>query len=337
MLHGGELLKAARDYGIEPFKWLDLSTGVNPNGFHITDLPQSCFHRLPDPSDLMSLEALARETYRVPAGVGLIAAAGSEALIQTLPQIFPTMKIAIVSPTFSSHEVAWQRYGHDVHLVDSLDHIGDATIVVVVNPNNPDGKVIEPKKFKKIAENLKARGGVLVVDEAFADCAPQTSYVPLHDNGSVIVLRSIGKFFGLAGLRLGFAIGPERFLERLRDVMGDWAVSGPAIEIGSKALADKEWISKSLQLLEIQSKMHKDMYDRLSLKVVGGTLLFNLIEVSDARKVHHELARRAIWTRRFEYNPTWLRIGLCKSQSDLKQFEGALSDVLDSIDRRSVV
>ncbi len=331
MLHGGELLKAARDYGIEPFKWLDLSTGINPNGYFIKDLPQSCFHHLPDPTDLMSLEATARETYSVPAGVGLIAAAGSEALIQTLPQIFPTMKVAIVSPTFSSHEAAWRRYGHDVHLVDSLDEIGDATIVVVVNPNNPDGKIIKPKVFKKLAETLKAKGGALVVDEAFADCSLGTSFVPLHDNSSVIVLRSIGKFFGLAGLRLGFAIGPERYLERLKEIMGDWAVSGPAIEIGRKALGDHEWIEKSLQLLELQTKMHRAMYERVSLKVVGGTLLFNLIEVPDARTVHHELARRAIWTRRFDYNPHWLRIGLCKSQSDLKQFENALVDVLETV------
>ena len=113
--------------------------------------------------------------------------------------------------------------------------------------------------------------------------------------------------------------------------MGEWAVSGPAIEIGRKALRDKDWIEKSLQLLDLQTKMHREMYERLSLKVVGGTLLFNLIEVPDARTVHHELARRAIWTRRFDYNPQWLRIGLCQSQSDLKQFESALAEVLDIV------
>ncbi len=330
MLHGGELIKAAKDYGIEPFKWLDLSTGINPNGYFIKDLPQSCFHRLPDPSDLSDLEAIARKTYSVPEGVGLIAAAGSEALIQALPQIFPTMKVAIVSPTFSSHEGAWLRYGHDVQLVDSLDDVGEATIVVVVNPNNPDGTITKPKKFRKLAESLKAKGGALIVDEAFADCSPEMSYVPLHDNGSVIVLRSIGKFYGLAGLRLGFAVGPERFLDRLRGLMGDWAVSGPAIELGQKALSDTEWATKNLQLLKLQSKLHKAVYERLSLKVVGGTLLFNLIEVTDARTLHHELAKRAIWTRRFDYNPNWLRIGLCKSQSDLKQFEALLKDALEA-------
>jgi len=329
MLHGGELIRAARDYGIEPFKWLDLSTGINPNGYFIQDLPQSCFHRLPDPSDLSALEGIARETYSVPQGVGLIAAAGSEALIQTLPQIFPTMKVAILSPTFSSHEASWRRYGHDVQLIESLDDIGDATIVVVVNPNNPDGSVIQPKKFRKIAEALKAKGGALVLDEAFADCMPDISYVPIHDNGSVIVLRSIGKFYGLAGLRLGFAVGPERFLDRLKDILGDWAVSGPAIEIGRKALQDKDWKAKSSELLELQSKMHRAVFERLSIQVVGGTLLFNLIEVADARTLHHELAKRAIWTRRFEYNPNWLRIGLCKSQSDLKQFEQLLQDALE--------
>lgn len=330
MLHGGELLKAAKEYGIEPFKWLDLSTGINPNGYFIKDLPQSCFHRLPDPSELSDLEAIARETYAVPQGVGLIAAAGSEALIQSIPQIFPTMKVAILSPTFSSHEAAWRRYGHEVTLIENLNDVGEATIVVVVNPNNPDGSIIQPKVFRKLAESLKAKGGALVVDEAFADCSPKMSYVPLHDNGSVIVLRSIGKFYGLAGLRLGFAVGPERYLDRLRGLMGDWAVSGPAIELGQKALRDKEWATKTYQLLELQSKLHKAVFERLSIKVVGGTLLFNLIEVEDARTLHHELAKRAIWTRRFDYNPNWLRIGLCKSQSDLKQFEALLKDALEA-------
>lgn len=332
MLHGGELVKAAREYGIEPFKWLDLSTGINPNGYAIKDLPQSCFHRLPDPTDVMELEAVAREAYGVPADVGLIAAPGSEALIQALPQIFQKTNVAILSPTFSSHEASWQRYGHSVRQISHINDLQDETVVVVVNPNNPDGSLIKPKMFKKVSQQLKERGGVLVIDEAFADCNPEISFVPRHDNGSVIVLRSVGKFYGLAGIRLGFAVGPNRYLQRLKGLMGDWAVSGPAIEIGRNALGDKDWKAKTFQLLEIQSAMHKEVFQRLEVKVVGGTSLFNLIEVSDARTLHHQLAKRAIWTRRFDYNPQWLRIGLCKSQSELKQFEGILRDALQAVE-----
>lgn len=332
MLHGGELAKAARDYGIEPYKWLDLSTGVNPNGYPIEDLPKSCFHRLPDPFGLAELEETARECYGVSGRAGLIAAPGSEFLIHALPQLKKQSKIAILSPTFSSHEIAWRRYGHDVKLISRLEEVTDETVVVAANPNNPDGRLIEPKEFVAMADKLRERGGLVVVDEAFSDVAPKTSLVPYVDEENLIVLRSIGKFYGLAGLRLGFAIGANRRLQPLRDLMGEWAVSGPALHVGQRALADKAWQKQTLQVLTRQATAHRDVFKKCSTKVVGGTLLFHLIEVADARTLHHQLAKRAIWTRRFDHDPHWLRVGLCKNPVELKHFETELQEALRAVE-----
>lgn len=330
ILHGGDLSRAARDYGIEKWKWLDLSTGINPNGYEIGEISKSSFQLLPEPDDLNQLEEIARSAYGVPKSTGLIASPGSEFLIQALPQLRVKSRVAIVSPTFTSHEAAWRRYGHDVRQIADISEVNDESIVVVVNPNNPDGRVYNPKKLKKLALKLHEQGGYLVIDEAFADVVPGASFVPSLEGSNVIVLRSVGKFYGLAGVRLGFAIGPNRVLGELRDLMGDWAVSGPAIEIGIKALQDKAWAEQNLSILKTQSQKHRDVFEQRGVKVVGGTLLFNLIEIDDARTLHHQLAKRAVWTRPFEYNPRWLRIGLCKTQADLKRFNSLFSEAMSA-------
>lgn len=328
MQHGGDLSRAAEAYAIERWKWLDLSTGINPNGYVIEDLAQSCFHELPDGRDLMQLAEAARAAYGVPDAQGLIAAPGSEFLIQAIPQIRKISKVAIVSPTFSSHEGAWRRYGHQVRQVANIDDIDDETVVILVNPNNPDGRVTKAGKLAKLARKLAETGGLLVIDEAFADVMPEVSLVPRERHENVIILRSIGKFYGLAGVRLGFAIGPNRFLDPLRTILGAWAVSGPAIEIGRRVLSDADWQEQTRAVLRVQASQHRDLFEKYGLKVVGGTPLFHLIELDDARTLHHQLAKRAVWTRLFDYNVQWLRVGLCRTQADLRQFGQQLEAAL---------
>lgn len=323
MNHGGELELAVRDYGIERSKWLDLSTGINPNGYKITDLAQSVFHHLPQKFERDELELTARACYSVPDGVGLISAPGTQFLIKAVPQLRAQSEVAIVSPTFSSHAAAWRRYGHHVNEIGSLDEIQDESVVVLVNPNNPDGRQIALKQLLALARTVTERNGLMIIDEAFADVVPDISFVPYHDNSNVIVLRSVGKFYGLAGLRLGFAIGPNRFLQSLYDLLGSWSVSGPAIEVGKQALSDQDWQRSAYSLLVRQADQHKYLFTSRGIKLVGGTPLFHLIEINDARKLHHQLALRGVWTRRFDYHSMWLRIGLCKTPADLKQFEMA--------------
>lgn len=328
--HGGDLARAIKAYGIERERWIDLSTGINPNGYDIQGLPQSCFHRLPDPMDVAELEAIARATYGVKDNAGVIAGPGSEFLIQALPQIRPRSKVAILSPTFSSHEAAWRRFGHQVRTIDSIASVEDETVVVVVNPNNPDGMITSPGDFKALATRLEQISGLLVIDEAFMDTMPEKSFVPYHDFQNVVVLRSIGKFYGVAGVRLGFAVGPNRLLDGLRVLLGAWGVSGPAIEVGKRVLLDHGWAETTRAVLRRQSDQHCLLFEEMGLKRIGGTSLFHLIENSQARTLHIELAKRGIWTRVFEYNKTWLRIGLCRSQSDLSRFSSALKEARNS-------
>ncbi len=330
--HGGDLARAVQTYGIERSKWIDLSTGINPNGYEIKELSHACFHRLPDAQDLFELEQAARVSYGVKERTGLIAAPGTEFLIHALPQLRMKAKVAILSPTFSSHEVAWARFGHDVRRISDLKALKDEQVVIVVNPNNPDGRIISPKKLGKVAQKLNDRGGFLVIDEAFVDVTPENSFVPLHDKNNVIVLRSIGKFYGVAGVRLGFAIGANRYLQGLRKILGAWAVSGPAIELGAQVLSDEAWAEQTRAVLKRQSEQHKELLISKGLKVVGGSFLFHLIELNDARTLHVQLAKRGIWTRVFDYDVRWMRLGLCKSQNELSRFALELDDALASIE-----
>ena len=329
--HGGDLARAIKAYGIERARWLDLSTGVNPNGYDIEGLPQACFHRLPEPQDIQALEMTAREAYGVRDASAVIAAPGSEFLINALPQIRPHASVAILSPTFSTHEAAWRRYGHRVRTIDSIDSVENETVVVMVNPNNPDGMITSPSRFKRLASDLESSSGLLVIDEAFVDTIPERSFVPHHDFPNVIVLRSIGKFYGVAGVRLGFAIGPTRILDGFRTILGAWGVSGPAIEVGRRVLEDQDWAETMRAVLNKQSDQHIKMFETLGMKRIGGTSLFHLIENSQARTLHIELAKRGIWTRVFEYNQNWMRVGLCRTQQDLKRFQTALGEVQTQI------
>lgn len=328
MQHGGDLSRAVQTYAIEKWKWMDLSTGVNPNGYAIERLPQSSFEKLPDAQDMTALAEAARRAYNVPDAQGLIAAPGSEFLIQALPQTRRLSKVAILWPTFSSHEAAWRRYGHQVRMISDLDELQDETVVVIVNPNNPDGRVIKPGQLKKLAAQLSVNGGLLIVDEAFVDVMPEMSFIPKNDLENVVILRSIGKFFGLAGVRLGFAVGANRLLDPLRESLGAWAVSGPAIAIGTKILSDTDWQEQARSVLRLQGQQHEEVYKKYGVKLVGGVPLFHLLEFDDARTIHHELAKRAVWTRIFDYNNKWLRVGLCKTQVDLRQFADRLETVL---------
>ena len=190
--------------------------------------------------------AAAREAYAIPASAGIVAAAGTQSLIQWLPQLASSGPVAIAEPTYNEHAPAWRLAGHDVIARADLDDLPPAVRhVVVVNPNNPDGRVISRAALARIAGLVKERGGWLVVDEAFADVEPETSVIELCADLPIVVLRSFGKFYGLAGLRLGFAVAPQQIARHIALALGPWACSGPALTIGAAALRDREWASRS--------------------------------------------------------------------------------------------
>ena len=320
--HGGDLAVAAARYGTPPEGWLDLSTGINPTPYPLVPSRPEDAARLPGPAALAGLVAAARAAYAVPAGTGVVAAPGSEIALRLLPLIAPPGPVAIVAPAYGSHRHAWLSAGRTVADVASLAEVpSSATVVIVGNPNNPDGHAYDPVALGVFA---RGRSGLLIADEAFADTAPHLSLVPHLSSVPAVVLRSFGKFYGLAGLRLGFAVGAPVITERLAGLLGAWPVSGPALATATKALADEEWATATRAALATRSQRLQALLTRAGLSVVGGTSLFTLAETEDAAAVHGLLAERGIWTRRFADNPRWLRFGL-PPDDGFSRLERALS------------
>ncbi len=330
MRHGGDLAEAVERYGIPEGDWLDLSTGINPRPWPLAERVAAAdlrgLSRLPSFRDLDRLLAAARAAYAVPAPLAITAAPGTEILIRLLPHL-SRGPAAVARTTYTSHLAAFGRERPSLvaHDADALLALPPESSISVVNPNNPDGRRIAPADLLRIAGR---RGGqaVLIVDEAYADAEDGCSIVPLlRPELPIVVLKSFGKFFGLPGLRLGFAIGPERLVAPIRDRVGDWPVSAPAIAIGAAALADQAWQSAARAWLDGQTQRLRDVLTASSLAVGGSTRLFALAAVPDAPALHRRLAESGIWTRIFSEWPGVIRIGLPGTDRGLARLASALA------------
>ncbi|MGI9380710.1 MAG: threonine-phosphate decarboxylase CobD [Methyloligellaceae bacterium] len=318
--HGGDLSDIVTSEDSTHAGWLDLSTGINPQAYPIPEFETSVWQTLPNKKKLNSLCASARDYYGVPDSGTIIGTAGSQMAIQTLPALFPRSRVQIYGPTYSEHETCWRYWGHDV--VADADVRAD--IKVIVNPNNPDGRLLKPDALAEIAEKQKASDGWLIVDEAFMDLYPDSSAVSLAGTSNTIILKSFGKFFGLAGVRLGFVIGPGVLIQALKNQLGPWSLSGPALEIGINALSDRAWQEKTrIGLAERTVQMDKCLSDA-GLTVVGGTNLFRLVESDLARELFDHLFTNQIYVRKFQRFPRWIRMGIPGKNSDLELLRTAL-------------
>ena len=273
-----------------------------------------------------ALLAAARHVYGIPPANGLAAAPGSQALFQMLPAMRPRSRVAVLAPTYEEHAVAWRRLGHAVDEVGSLDKCGDSDVAVVVNPNNPDGRTTGRGTLTGIAEALARRGGWLVVDETFADVAPDVSLASAPGLPNTLIVRSFGKFFGLPGLRLGFVAGPPLLVGSIARRLGPWAVSGPAMDIGSRGLADTDWIAGTRRRLTAMREELDGVLVSAGLTVLGGTDLFRLVETPKARDLYHRLGKTGIVVRSFERHPRWLRFGLPPTPEALERLSTALAE-----------
>jgi cobalamin biosynthetic protein CobC len=328
MKHGGDLSEAMAQFGGAPDAWLDLSTGINPNPYSVPSLPDSLWRRLPSRADEAALLAAARRAYVVPDDVGIVAAPGTQALIQWLPRLTERGGVAVVSPTYNEHATAWRLAGHEVIAAVEAAAIPDAARhVVIVNPNNPDGRTVDHVALARIAGHAAARGGMMIIDEAFADLDPAISAVALCERWPVVVLRSFGKFYGLAGLRLGFAIGPRETIAQLRGAMGPWICSGPALAIGRAALEDERWASETREKLREQAARLDVVLRAAGFAPAGGTALFRLVSHPHASAYHTGLARRQIWCRRFDWADNLLRFGLPPDDAARERLARALADI----------
>ncbi|WP_420332256.1 threonine-phosphate decarboxylase CobD [Roseibium sp.] len=327
MKHGGDLSLAVERFGGTLDDWLDLSTGINPYAYPFDrEIATASWTTLPNRVAEEQLLSAARRAYQVPDHLGLVAAPGTQILLSLLPSLLPEGPAALAAPTYSSHKEVWQRDGRDPVELSSVYALpAEARIVVLVNPNNPDGQLIDVKSLLEIAKILTERGGFLVVDEAFADVMPGASVLPHAGNENIVVLRSFGKFFGLAGLRLGFLAGPKEITDRLSARLESWCVSGPALDIGAQALRDNEWQEKMVRRLADEMADLTITLSEHQLSVFGGTPLFALAGLRKAHALHEALARRHIWTRVFDYAPTWIRFGLPGGAANLQRLSDALS------------
>jgi cobalamin biosynthetic protein CobC len=331
LVHGGDLAAARRLFPDAPESFLDLSTGINPNPYPLPPLAAEIFARLPDAAALEHLAGVAAAAYGAPEASCVVPAPGTQILLPLVAGLARPGRAVIVVPTYSEHARAAALAGHKVSDVGDLGAAGEAALVILTNPNNPDGRLFARDDLIALAKVLHTRGSLLVVDEAFMDVAP-----PGHSlagdigRGNIVVLRSFGKFFGLAGLRLGFALAAPPLAARLAALLGPWAVSGPAITIGATALADRAWIETTRRQLASAAARLDAILTGAGLERAGGTALFRLARTRDANALFQHLGRAGILTRVFPDHvfpdhATWLRFGLPAAELDWQRLQIAMA------------
>lgn len=321
--HGGKLVRAAQRYHIPLQDWLDLSTGINPHSWPVPPIPAAAWARLPEPEDNL-LEA-ACAYYHASA---LLPVAGTQAAIQALPALRNPGRVGVLSPAYAEHAHAWRRFGHTVVSLSAseiLAGIDALEVLVLINPNNPTGMRFDKSALLDWHARLAARGGWLIVDEAFMDATPEHGLSDGAPRPGLIVLRSLGKFFGLAGARVGFVLAETAVLDKLDRLLGPWTVPGPSRYIASLALQDRAWQEHMRQRLPDEARRLVALLSECGLPSSGATL-FQWTQTPHAARLHEGLARRGILTRLFD-TPSSLRFGLPGDESQWARLERELRAV----------
>jgi cobalamin biosynthetic protein CobC len=319
--HGGNLRDAARRFGRDD--WLDLSTGINPHWYPPPALPGNAWHRLPEADP--ELAAAAAAYYGAPL---MLPVAGTQAAIQALPRLRKPSRITVSAPSYAEHAHHWADHGHTLTQTPyaELDAVVEhSDVMVVVNPNNPTGAVVPAAQLLRWADQLAARGGWLVVDEAFGDTGQHNSIAAHGDRPGLIVLRSIGKFFGLAGIRLGFVAAQQELLGALADQLGPWTISGPAQHIALAALRDRAWQADTLRRLHANGERLRSLLAAHGIQS-SGTPLFQWWAEPRAEEFWRHMAERGIWIRLFTHAARGVRLGLPPDEAGWRRLQTALTE-----------
>ena len=320
--HGGDLDKAINCYGGEKYQWIDLSTGINPEPYPIPRLEISDWKNLPTLTEIQSLEKIIKSKLQTSSEIVLVP--GAQSAINFLPFLLKKKKVKILSPTYNEYQFCFQNAGWDVHFCKKFNQLFDSEVVIIVNPNNPDGKIYDVKDLIKLSKSVEQ----LIVDESFIDsslCKSVISGID-SDTSNIIVIRSFGKFFGLAGMRLGFIISNSKINKKFKNSLGPWPISKMAIKIASKAFQDETWIKKTKIKLVATVKLMDRLMDVVNWKTIGGTNLFRLYSTPNSDLAQKLLAEQYIWSRKFSYSKKWLRLGI-PSNEDFRKLEKTIKNL----------
>ncbi len=319
--HGGDIIWAANTFGIPHENWLDLSTGISPWSWPCENMPIEPFRTLPPNDD--QLRETARKYYACDVE-HILPVPGAQFLISMIPFWVKKGRVALPSIGYREHLNAWIKAGHDTvfyrdpHEIFSMIEKGDLNYIVIINPNNPTSEKMSPDTVLAIQSQLRQKHGqnrLLVLDEAFSDSFPELALPNTERDSNTLVLRSFGKFFGLAGVRLGFFIANPKWLSKFRDVHGPWLVSHPALWLASRALADTPWINQQRRRIKAQSEALRGfLLEHYDDAMIRSSDLFQTVFAS-ADELYRDFlafAQQGILLRYQSYgdHSAWLRFGL---------------------------
>jgi len=324
LTHGGQLHAAAQKYAIPVNQWLDLSTGINPNGYPVPAIPAACWLRLPEHED--GLIQAAQDYYQAES---LFACAGSQAAIQALPLLRKKSQVGVLHPAYAEHGYCWKKAGHQlIELTSEMieTHLSLLDVLIIINPNNPTGCCFSKAQLLNWHQQLDKKGGWLIVDEAFIDATPSASLISEPPRRGLILLRSLGKFFGLAGLRCGFVSAEQKLLTALEEKFGVWSISHPSRYLATVALQDTLWQQQTRANLPSQSVRLKQVLQYYQLTPSGSNALFHWVKTPYAETIYQQLGQQGILIRLFD-QPSSLRFGLPKTEQDWQRLEQAFARI----------
>jgi cobalamin biosynthetic protein CobC len=327
--HGGNLGRARLLFPQAPEPWIDLSTGINPHSYPHSPIPASVFARLPEPDAVETLKDIAATAFGAPSAAHIAASPGTQMLMPLLAQLAVqrgAKRCGVLSPAYAEHARTARMVGLPVTEVANVAELSDYDYAIVINPNNPDGRVTDRNTLLSLADTKRQTGGLLIVDEAFIETGYATSLADATAVNGLIVLRSFGKFYGMAGIRLGFALAHPDIAKDLESRLGPWAVSGPALHIATQALADKAWGDAMRLRLKDESEQMNNLLRNAGLSVAGGTSLFTLVRDKRAASLFNHLAQHGILTRIFDERPNDIRFGLPANDAEWIRLEVAVSE-----------
>ena len=318
LLHGGNIYYYSEKYGIPPERILDFSASINPLGAPKAALKAikdalPMLANYPDPSVGELKEAVSAET-----GVGfesILAGNGSTELIYLFPRYFRPKTALVLAPTFSDYSRALALSGCAVRhfgLREADGFVPDmarlekaaagADLVVLCNPNNPTGTLLERDALSRLAGTLVGAGKQVVIDEAFIEYAPGESLIrEAAKRRGLIVLRNFTKFYGMPGLRLGYLCAHPSLVKKLDEAKEPWSVNTLAVKAAVAALSDKGFTRKSLRVFrEEQAFMLGALGNIGGVKVFPSSANFFLVrlpENAEAGPLSERMAEKGILIR----------------------------------------